>query len=89
VSSEAAVPIDPGKVEPDGGAIDRLKALCAHISPVLATSQILLNGAATGEAMAELILDGAARTVDLSAFDPARLEALDPERVVVTRRLDR
>ena len=112
VSSEAAVPIDPGKVEPDDDAIDRLKALCAHISPVLATSRILasqacyrpvtadglpligaipnapgayvatghsvwgiLNGPATGEAMAELILDGATRTVDLSPFDPARLEA--------------
>jgi glycine/D-amino acid oxidase-like deaminating enzyme len=112
VSSEAAVPIDPGKVEPDDDAIDRLKALCAHISPVLATSRILasqacyrpvtadglpligaipnapgayvatghsvwgiLNGPATGEAMAELILDGATRTVDLSPFDPARLKA--------------
>jgi hypothetical protein len=37
--------------------------------------------------MAELILDGAASTVDLSPFDPARLAALDPERVAVTRRL--
>jgi glycine/D-amino acid oxidase-like deaminating enzyme len=32
----------------------------------------ILNAPATGEAMAELILDGAARTVDLSAFDPSR-----------------
>src|SRR5580692_13136489 len=45
VSSEAAVPIDPGKVEPDDDAIDRLKALCAHISPVLATSRILASQA--------------------------------------------
>jgi hypothetical protein len=37
--------------------------------------------------MAELILDGAASTVDLSPFDPARLAALMPERVAVTRRL--
>lgn len=37
----------------------------------------MLNGPATGEAMAELILDGAASTVDISAFDPARLPALD------------
>jgi glycine/D-amino acid oxidase-like deaminating enzyme len=32
----------------------------------------ILNAPATGEAMAELILDGQARTVDISAFDPAR-----------------
>ena len=33
----------------------------------------MLNAPATGEAMAELILDGAARTVDLAPFDPGRL----------------
>jgi len=33
----------------------------------------ILNAPATGEAMAELILDGAARAVELDAFDPARL----------------
>ena len=37
----------------------------------------ILNAPATGEAMAELILDGTARTVDLSPFDPARLPLLD------------
>jgi len=47
----------------------------------------ILNAPATGEAMAELILDGKARTVDLSPFDPTRLAALGPERVAVTRRL--
>ncbi len=41
----------------------------------------MLNGPATGEAMAELILDGAARHVDLSPFDPARLRPLDPARL--------
>ena len=30
----------------------------------------ILNAPATGEAMAELILDGAARRVDLAPFDP-------------------
>jgi glycine/D-amino acid oxidase-like deaminating enzyme len=45
----------------------------------------ILNAPATGEAVAELILDGAARTIDLSPFDPARLAALDPDRVAVTR----
>ena len=49
----------------------------------------ILNAPATGEAMAELILDGAARTVDLAPFDPARLAALDPERAAVNRRLGR
>jgi glycine/D-amino acid oxidase-like deaminating enzyme len=33
----------------------------------------ILNAPATGEAVAELIIEGAARSVDLSAFDPARL----------------
>jgi glycine/D-amino acid oxidase-like deaminating enzyme len=32
----------------------------------------MLNAPATGEAMAELILEGAARTVDIAAFDPGR-----------------
>ena len=126
LSSESALPTDPAHVAPDDGAIDRLQALCARLSPVLAEAPVLasqacyrpvtadglpligavagapgayvatghsvwgiLNAPATGEAMAELILDGAARTVDLSAFDPARLAALDPERVAVTRGLGR
>ncbi len=33
----------------------------------------MLNGPATGEAMAELIVNGAASTVDIAPFDPARL----------------
>jgi glycine/D-amino acid oxidase-like deaminating enzyme len=32
----------------------------------------ILNAPATGEAMTELIVDGVSRSVDLSAFDPAR-----------------
>ena len=32
----------------------------------------------TGEALAELIADGAAQSVDLAPFDPIRLPALDP-----------
>ncbi len=124
ISSESPVPIDPDQVVPDDGAIDRLKALCARMSPILARSKILasqacyrpvtgdglpligaiphaqgayvatghsvwgiLNAPATGEAMAELILDGAARTVDLLPFGPARLAALDPARVAISRRL--
>jgi glycine/D-amino acid oxidase-like deaminating enzyme len=38
----------------------------------------ILNAPATGEALSELIVDGKARTVDLSPFDPTRLPALDP-----------
>jgi glycine/D-amino acid oxidase-like deaminating enzyme len=41
----------------------------------------ILNAPATGEAMAELIVDGAARSVDLAPFDPARLPPLDPKRI--------
>ena len=36
----------------------------------------ILNAPATGEAMAELIVDGEARTVDLAPFDPGRLPSL-------------
>jgi len=109
ISSESPLPVDPALVIPDHGAIDRLKALCDRMSPVLAGSRVLasqacfrpvtqdglpligavpgargayvatghgvwgiLNAPATGEAMAELILDGAARTTDLSPFDPSR-----------------
>ena len=120
------LPVDPGLVAPDDGAIDRLKTLCARMSPILASAPVLasqacfrpvtadglpligavqgargayvatghsvwgiLNAPATGEAMAELILDGAARSTNLSPFDPARLAALDPTRVEVSRRLSR
>ncbi|MCC6180124.1 MAG: FAD-binding oxidoreductase [Chloroflexi bacterium] len=38
----------------------------------------VLNAPATGEALAELILDGAARSVDLRPFDPGRLRPLAP-----------
>jgi glycine/D-amino acid oxidase-like deaminating enzyme len=41
----------------------------------------MLNAPATGEAMAELILDGASRLVDLTSFAPGRLRALDPARL--------
>ena len=41
----------------------------------------MLNGPATGEAMAELIVDGAAKTVDLTPFDPQRLPVQDPEKL--------
>jgi glycine/D-amino acid oxidase-like deaminating enzyme len=114
ISSDSPLPVDPDLVVPDEGAIDRLKALCDRISPVLAGSRVvarqacyrpitqdglpligaipaacgayiatghsvwgILNAPATAEAVAELILEGAAKTVDLSPFDPARLPALD------------
>jgi glycine/D-amino acid oxidase-like deaminating enzyme len=41
----------------------------------------ILNAPATGEAMSELIADGAARTTDLAPFDPARLRPLDPSLI--------
>ena len=43
----------------------------------------MLNAPATGEAMSELILDGAAHRVDLAPFAPGRLPPLDPARGVV------
>jgi glycine/D-amino acid oxidase-like deaminating enzyme len=113
ISSESSLPVDPGDVAPDAGAIDRLQDMCSRLSPALADAKVLarqacyrpvtrhglpligpvpgvqgvyvatghsvwgiLNAPATGEAMAELIVDGGARTIDLSPFDPARLTPL-------------
>ena len=45
----------------------------------------ILNAPATGEAMAELIADGAARSTALAAFDPARLRPLDPAQLRTAR----
>ncbi len=118
ISSESPLPVDPAEIAPDPGAIERLEAICADLSPVLAGSRILarqacyrpvtrdglpligpvpgvagayiatghsvwgiLNAPATGEAMAELICAGQARTTDLSPFDPARLPPLNPARL--------
>lgn len=39
----------------------------------------ILNAPATGEAMAELIVEGKARTVDLTPFDPIRLRPSGPQ----------
>jgi glycine/D-amino acid oxidase-like deaminating enzyme len=118
ISTEEPLPIDPTRVAPDPGAIERLEATCSSISSVLASAKILvrqacyrpvtsdglpligavpeiagayvatghsvwgiLNAPATGEAMAELIVDGAAHTVDLKPFDPGRMTPFDPARL--------
>jgi glycine/D-amino acid oxidase-like deaminating enzyme len=41
----------------------------------------MLNAPATGEAMSELILDGAPRHINLAPFGPGRLRPLDPARL--------
>jgi glycine/D-amino acid oxidase-like deaminating enzyme len=41
----------------------------------------ILNAPATGEALAELVADGSAKTTDLTPFDPARLRPLDPASI--------
>ncbi|HEY8441199.1 MAG TPA: FAD-dependent oxidoreductase [Xanthobacteraceae bacterium] len=45
----------------------------------------MLNAPATGEAMSELMLDGAACRVDLGPFAPGRLPTLDPDRLGARR----
>jgi glycine/D-amino acid oxidase-like deaminating enzyme len=45
----------------------------------------ILNAPATGEAMAELILDGGTRTVAINAFDPGRMRPFDPAGLRVGR----
>jgi glycine/D-amino acid oxidase-like deaminating enzyme len=44
----------------------------------------ILNAPATGEALAELIADGVARSTDLKPFDPVRLPPLDPSLLRTT-----
>ncbi len=112
INSETPLPVDPADVAPDPGALEKLHAIAAAASPILARSKVLarqacfrpitrdglpligrvpglagafvatghsvwgiLNAPATGEALAELILDGQAETVPLAAFDPARFNA--------------
>lgn len=45
----------------------------------------MLNAPATGEAMAELIVEGRTRTLDLAAFEPARLPALSRKAIRASR----
>jgi glycine/D-amino acid oxidase-like deaminating enzyme len=117
ISSESRLPVDPARVAPDPGAVERLQQICGELSPALASAKILarqacfrpitrdglpligrvpdvegayvatghsvwgiLNAPATGEAIAELILDGSTRSVDLSPFDPGRLPPFDTAR---------
>ncbi len=120
LSSETPLPADPGRVVPDEGGCETLRAMTARFAPELGASDVLaaqacyrpvardglpligpvsgvggafvatghgvwgmLNGPATGEAVAELIVDGAAATVDLSPFDPSRLAPLEAAAVEV------
>ena len=114
------MPVDPAQVAPDPGAIERLEAMCASLSPVLSSTKILarqacyrpitadglpligrvpgvagayatghsvwgiLNAPTTGAAMAELIVDGVARKVDLRPFDPSHLPPVEPEAIGAT-----
>ena len=119
ISIESPLPVDPGNVVPDDGAIERLEMMSGRLSPALSGAKILarqacyrpvtqdglpligriagldgayvatghgvwgiLNAPATGEAMAELIVHGACRSVDLSPFSPVRLRPLDPKQLV-------
>ena len=41
ISSESPLPVDPAEVAPDDGAIERLEAICADVSPVLAAAKVL------------------------------------------------
>jgi len=66
-----------------GGVIGAATAYFLSCRGVRATviERTGLACAASGKAMAELITEGKARTVDLSPFDPARLPRLDPARL--------
>lgn len=115
LSSQTALPVDPGAVRPDPGACEELQRITGRLVPTLAAAPVLaaqachrpiiednlpllgrvsgldnayvatghgvwgiLNAPASGEALAELILDGDSRAVDLGPFDPARLPPYRP-----------
>jgi len=45
VSSESPLPFDPAEVEPDPGAVERLRAMCSRLSPALGPAKILARQA--------------------------------------------
>ena len=45
ISSESPLPVDPADVAPDPGAIDRLQAMCARLSPTLGRAKVLARQA--------------------------------------------
>ena len=45
ISSEQTLPVDPARVAPDPGAIERLEAMCRALSPVLADADIVARQA--------------------------------------------
>jgi glycine/D-amino acid oxidase-like deaminating enzyme len=45
ISSDSPLPLDPAEVAPDPGAIDRLTAISAQVSPVLASAKLLASQA--------------------------------------------
>jgi glycine/D-amino acid oxidase-like deaminating enzyme len=51
ISSETPLPIDPAQVAPDPGAIERLEAMCASLSPVLSSTKILARQAITADGL--------------------------------------
>jgi len=64
--AHAAVIVERPRVPPEFRNNDPVLQLAAAPAPP------------TGEALAELIADGVARSTDLTPFDPMRLQALDP-----------
>ncbi len=113
INSETPLPVDPADVAPDPGALEKLHAIAAAASPILARSKVLarqacfrpitrdglpligrvpglagafvatghsvwgiLNAPATGEALAELILDGRSRDRAAGGVRPRALQRL-------------
>jgi hypothetical protein len=66
-----------GRTTADRAGAGGCRRLCRHRHSVRG----ILNAPATGEATPELIVVGAAHTVDLAPFDPGRLPRLEPARL--------
>ena len=77
--------MDPIKIGIGVSSVGRFLPLIGKVSRIenayVATGHNvwgILNAPATGEAIAELIVDGEGHTVDLTAFDPGRLRPFAP-----------
>jgi glycine/D-amino acid oxidase-like deaminating enzyme len=88
ISSETPLPIDPAKQACYRPVTHDVLPLIGRVAALdnayVATGHSvwgILNAPATGEAMAGLILDSTALSVDLSPFDPRRLPLLDAKRL--------
>ena len=71
----------PGGADGSVGPPELARGLVPPLLPLAVRTSVVNAGPAELTRTAELIVDGAARTLNLAPFDPARLPPLDPGRL--------